>query len=402
MSNTSARLSLGFSGVGHTFSHMFAPIFFVAALTLEDQLGMTHGEVVALVVVGNVMYGVFAPLAGWLGDRWSATGMMGLYFVGTGAGMAMTGLSATPLQIAVWLAVTGLFASIYHPVGIAWLIRHARNRGTALGINGVFGGIGPGMAALGAGVLIDLFGWRSAFLVPGLLMVAVGVAFYGLIAKGLIVETKADRKPDPPASRRDMARVLTVLVVTMLCGGFIYQAIQPALPKLFSERLADVAEGGVMGISVLVAIVYFVSSGSQLVTGRLADVYPLKPLYVLTFLLQVPFLVLAASLGGAGLVVVGAVMLTVNVASLPAENCLIARYVPSQWRGLAFGLKFLLYFGISGLGVKLEGVVYDATGGFYWLFMILAGLAVVGIAAALLLPSERQRPAPAVANDVEG
>lgn len=36
MSNTSARLSLGFSGVGHTFSHMFAPIFFVAALTLED------------------------------------------------------------------------------------------------------------------------------------------------------------------------------------------------------------------------------------------------------------------------------------------------------------------------------------------------------------------------------
>lgn len=133
---------------------MFAPIFYVAALTLERDLGLTDGEVVGLIVVGNVFFGVVAPLAGWLGDRWSSTGMVGLFFVGTGGRMVMTALASSPLQIAFWLAVTGLFAPIYHPLGIAWLVRNAKSRGKALGINGFFGGIGPAAAALIAGALI--------------------------------------------------------------------------------------------------------------------------------------------------------------------------------------------------------------------------------------------------------
>lgn len=393
MSLTSARLSLGFSCVGHTFSHLFAPIFFVVALTLEDELAMTHGEVVALIVIGNVLYGVAAPLAGWLGDRWSATGMMVLYFVGTGFGMAMTGVSETPFQIASWLAVTGLFASIYHPVGISWLVRHAANRGMALGVNGVFGGIGPGLSFLIAGVLVDLAGWRAAFLVPGVVVLIVGVAFYGLVAKGLIVETKVDRIPDPPASQKDMVRVFLVLVVTMLCGGLIFQAAQPALPKVFSERLGDLTGDGVMGISALVATVFFLSGGMQVVGGRLADRYSLKSVYLLFFFLQTLLLLLVGSLGGMSLVVASVFLISANVGVLPAENVLIARYSPSRWRGLVFGLKFILYFGVGGLGVMLEGIIYDLTGGFFWLFTVLAGLALAGGVAAVLLPSE---PAPPI------
>jgi hypothetical protein len=75
----------------------------------------------------------------------------------------------------------------------------------------------------------------------------------------------------------------------------------------------------------------------------------------------------------------------------------VARYAPSHRRGLAFGLKFILAFGISGLGVKLEGAVYDSTGDFWWLFTILAAIAVVGVAAALLLPEERRQVAPVAA-----
>jgi MFS family permease len=98
---------------------MFAPIFYVVVLTLEHDYALTHGEAVALIVAGNVLYGVAAPLAGWLGDRWSTTGMVGLFFLGTGAGMIATGLARSPWEIGLGLAATGLFASIYHPVGIA-------------------------------------------------------------------------------------------------------------------------------------------------------------------------------------------------------------------------------------------------------------------------------------------
>jgi MFS transporter, FSR family, fosmidomycin resistance protein len=393
----SARLSLGFSCVGHSYSHLFAPIFYVAALSLERELALTHGEVVALIVAGNVLFGVAAPLAGWLGDKWSSTGMMSLFFLGTGIGLILTGLVSTPLQIGLALAATGLFSSIYHPVGIAWLIRHAVSRGAALGINGVFGGIGPGIAAVVAGVLIEWFNWRAAFIVPGVLLFVTGVIFYWLVARRIIVESRVDRKQDAPATRKDMIRAFMVLAVTMLCTGIIYQATQPALPKIFSEKLSELTSGGVFGVSMFVAIVYFAAGGMQIVAGRLADKYPLKYVYMIAFTLQVPFLAIAGSLSGTSLLVVALIMVSINVGALPAENSLVARYAPSQWRGLAFGLKFILAFGVSGLGVLLEGKLYDYTGDFYWLFIILACIATVATMAGFLLPNERPEATPAPA-----
>ncbi len=391
MSARSARLSLGFSCFGHTAAHLFAPIFFVVALALEGDFNLTHGEVVSLMVVGNVLFGVAAPFAGWLSDRWSATGMIAVYFIGLGLAMMLTGFASTPFMLVVFLGLTGLFGSIYHPVGIAWLVRNAVNRGTALGINGVFGTIGPSVAALTAGVLTDLFGWRAAFMVPGALVVMVGLVFIALIRRGDIVESKVDRAPTPPpVARSEVVRVILVLTITMLCTGLIYQATSPALPKLLSERLIDFTSDGVFGVSLMVAAVYIVAGGFQLIAGRLCDLYPLKRVYVLSFMAQIPFMLLAASLGGVGLLIVAMIAVSANQSSLPAENSLVAHYAPAQWRGLEFGLKFILAFGVSSFAILAEGAIYDFTGGFYWLFQMLAAIATVGFAAAFLLPNDKR------------
>lgn len=396
-SQQSARYALAFSCLGHAYSHLFAPIFYVVVLTLEHEFALTHGTAVALIVVGNVLYGVAAPFAGWLGDRWSTSAMVGVFFVGTGAGMIATGLARSPFEISLGLAATGLFASIYHPVGIAWLVRNARSWGKALGINGVFGGVGPAVAALSAGALIEVAGWRAAFIVPGMVVLATGAAFYLMWRLGKIVESAEDRRPTPHASRSDMVRAFLVLSITMLCSGLIYQATQPALPKLFAERVTNYLQGGVLGVSMLVSLVYLLSGGLQVLAGHLADRYPMKPVYVACFALQVPLLLLASSLGGGPLVAVAMLMVSINVGALPAENGLVARYSPKDRRGLAFGLKFILAFGISGFGVQMEGLFYDLTGGFRWLFTVLAAFAVVGCAAAMLLPAEGRKHVPLAA-----
>lgn len=392
MSRYSAPLSMGFSCVAHSYSHLFAPIFYIAVLALEPELGLSHGEAVSLILVSNILFGVMAPLAGWLGDRWSAVGMMTAFFLGTGGGMVLTGLADTPFAIAFWLATTGLFGSIYHPVGMSWLVRNALNRGMALGVNGMFGGFGPAAAALMSGALIDLFGWRAAFILPGALIIATGVVFCALVLRGEIVESKTDRRVEPPVSRQDTIRVILVLMVTMICNGMIYQATQAGLPKVFSLRVADFAAGGAFGISVMVAIVYGTAGVLQIISGRLADRYSLKTVYQLAFLCQVPLLVLASQLGGPLLVVVAVLMVTANVGSLPAENCLVARYSPSHRRGLFYGLKFVFAIGVaSGLGVKLEGALFDASGDFFWLFVVLASLAAAASAIGFLLPGEPSR-----------
>ncbi|MEO5335536.1 MAG: MFS transporter [Magnetospirillum sp. WYHS-4] len=385
----SSRLILAFSCLGHLYSHLGAPIFFVVALALEREWGLSHGETVGLIVVGNLLYGLGAPLAGWLSDRWSAPGMMAAFFLGTGFGLFLAGLAGTPGEVMAALAVTGLFGSIYHPVGIAWLIKHAVNRGAALGINGIFGGVGPAVAALSAGLLTDLFGWRMAFLAPSVAMVATGVVFLAMLRRGIIVESAQDRRTDPPASRRDQVRAFLVMSLTMICTGLIYQATQSGLPKIFTERLVTDA-GGVLGASMGVALVYLVAGALQVPAGWLADRYPLKTIYIGTLLAQVPLLVLAGSMVGLPLVGLAMAMVSANVGLLPAENALIARYSPSRWRGLAFGLKFVLAFGVAGLGVKMEGMLYDATGGFSALFTVLAVLASLAFLFALLLPGERR------------
>ncbi len=394
MKPLSARLSLGFACVGHTYSHWFGPIFYVAVLALESELGLSHGNVVVLVVAGNLLFGFAAPLAGWLGDKWSATGMMGVFFIGTGAGLMLTGLADTPLGIASALAITGLFASIYHPVGMAWLVRNSVRTGTVLGVNGLFGGLGPATATLMTGALIDFYGWRAAFVGPGGLVVVTGLAFLAALVMGWIVETKTDRKPPPPpASRRDAVRVFVVLALTMTCGGVIYHATQAGLPKAFDESLGAFGSDGVFGISAVVAIVYAASGLMQVAGGRMADIYPAKWVYLVCYLMQAPLLLLAGVLVGDSTVAVVAVfMVCFNTSALPAENMLIARYAPSQWRAFVYGVKFVLAIGISSLGVMLEGYVYDFTGGFYWLFAILAGLALAAFAMILLLPDEGPAP----------
>ena len=115
---------------------------------------------------------------------------------------------------------------------------------------------------------------------------------------------------------------------------------------------------------------------------------------MIAFVLQVPFLAIAGSLSGTSLMVVALIMVTINVGVLSVENSLVARYAPSQWGGLAFGLKFILAFGVSGFGVLLEGKLYDYTGDFYWLFIILACVATV---AGILLPNERPQASPTAA-----
>jgi MFS transporter, FSR family, fosmidomycin resistance protein len=93
-------------------------------------------------------------------------------------------------------------------------------------------------------------------------------------------------------------------------------------------------------------------------------------------------------------------MMAVNylgVLATPAENAILARYTPAEWRATAYGAKFLLALGVSTVGVKLVAVTYDRSGSFTLLWLALAGGAAFVAAAALFLPG-RLRRAPLLAS----
>src|SRR5260221_1975407 len=135
MTARSARLSMGFSNVGHFFSHLLMLLYPTVVLALEGRFGLTYGELLSLSIPGYILFGAAALPAGWLGDRWIAEGMMVLYFVGTGAAAVLTGFSNRPFELALGLTPIGLFCSIYHSVGVALPVRNAQRRRQAPGLH---------------------------------------------------------------------------------------------------------------------------------------------------------------------------------------------------------------------------------------------------------------------------
>lgn len=389
MSRWTGAITTGFAGVAHSFSHLFVLLYATIVLVLEREWSLSYAELLALSVPGTVMFGLAALPAGWLGDRWTATGMISIFFLGVGAAAILTACAIGPVTVALGLTLMGTFAAIYHPVGIPWLVVRAKNRGRALGINGVFGSAGTAAAALVAGLLSDLLGWRAAFLIPGLIAIAVGISFIIACRAGIIETESAPKLPEPEPNRADVRKAFIWLSVTMLCTGLIFQSTSFALPKLFDERLRNSLGDGVTGVGGMVTLCYLVSALAQIIGGELADRFSLKTVYFWVQILQIPVVALAFVIFNPALVPLAALMISLNVAGQPAENSMLARYTPAKWRGRAFGAKFVLTLGVSALGVAMIPVLHALFGSLDVMLVALGLFAAIAALAATRLPGAK-------------
>src|SRR6266851_3515319 len=392
MNARSATLALVFSSVGHFFAHLLMLLYPTVVLVLVGRWGMSYGDLLSLSLGGFVLFGLGALPAGWLGDRWNAERMMVVFFVGTGGAAIATGFADSPLAVALGLGAIGLFGSIYHPVGTAWLVRNAENRGRALGWNGISGSMGLAAGPFVAGALAQVLSWRAAFIIPGALCTVIGIVLFCCVRGGRVVAAPVARRPDPPVSRRDVIRTFIVLSLTMLADGTISPAVPVALPKVFAEGLTGLTDGGTLDAGGFDTLVFVFAATAQLAGGWLADRFAMKSVYILAWAFQAPLFFAAAQARDVPLL---ATMMAVNylgVLATPAENALLARYTPAKWRATAYGAKFLLAFGVSTIGVELVAMTYDRTGNFTILWLALADCAGVVALAGMFLPGRLRRP----------
>lgn len=383
-----------YANLGHAFTHMFTVLYATAVLYLPGVFGLPYGEMLGYSSLGLVLFGVGALPAGWLADRWSRLGMMVVFFVGLGAGTVITGLATGTAGLVTGLTLLGLFASIYHPVGIAWLVASAHRQGMSLGINGVFGNLGSALAPVFVGVSIDYLSWRVAFVLPGLVSIAAGLLLALSWWRGELVDVAGDRAPAPPPAPGAARRVFVVLTLTMAANGFVYFGVATSMPKLFETGLGPALASGYTQIGLFVGLVIGLSSFTGILGGWLADRYSARAIYLVFWVLLALPLFALTSLTGTTLLVAAFLALAFNIAFAAAENMLVARYTPFEWRSLAYGAKFVLALGVGGVTVKLVGVVYDRTGAFDLLYQGFGLAALAAAACALALPGARA-PLPA-------
>ena len=394
-----ALTAIIFSNVGHGFSHMFTLLYATAVLYLPKVFDLPYGELLGLSSLGLVLFGVAALPAGWLGDRWSQIGMMAIFFLGIGVGAIVVGLAVGPERLFIGLTLIGLFGSIYHPVGIAWVVALANKQGMTLGINGVFGNTGSAIAPVFVGLMIDYVTWRAAFIIPGVLSIFVGTGLLLVWRAGWIRDVTKDRTPTVAPDSSAFFRVFIVLTITMACSGIVYTGLTNTMPKLMEMGLSAALAASYTEIGVFVGIISGLASLSSIFGGWMADRYSARSIYIIFWTLQIPILFTIVSLSDVPLLVAVLLVLSFMLAFAAAENMLVAQYTPFRWRAVAYGAKFVLALGVGGLTVHLAGWLFDSNGDFGVLFALFGGAAILAAAAAFLLPGARPRVVEAVGAD---
>jgi MFS family permease len=380
------RLNL-FLNIGHTLDHLVMLIFPTAVLAIGEAWQMPYGELLPLALGGFIAFGAFSIPAGWLADHWSRTGMMRVFFLGIGAATLLTGLARTPAELAAGLAAIGMFAAIYHPVGIAMLVADRSDLGRALGVNGVYGNTGLAFAALFSGALADLAGWRAAFIVPGIVCIACGIGFV-VASRGVELARGAAKKAEPRVPRVLLARVFLIVAVATACGGVIFNATTVSMPKVFNERLAALTSTN-FGIGLLVCITYLIAAMAQLLVGTWMDRRSVKGVFIVVAAMQIPLLYAAGSLAGYAMLAVAVAMMFFVFGQIPINDAMIAKFTAEEWRARAYAVRYVVSFGASAAAVPLIAWVHRTYGDFQPLFAVLAVLAALTLVSALAFPGER-------------
>lgn len=370
--------------VAHAMDHMFLLIFATSVAAIAADFGFAHWEDLMPYGVGAfAMFGLVSLPAGRLGDLWGRRQMMLVFFFGIGVSALLVAFTHSAWQLAAALTLLGVFAAIYHPVGIPMLVQRSTRPGLTIGFNGLAGNLGVALSAIVTGMLIKYAGWKTAFVVPAFAAIACGLLFARLAP----VESVAPAQRAPTRAmlnKRALAHIFTIVTVASISGSLLFNFTTNGNGELLHERLHGIVEDPAM-LGILLAAVYVVGAFAQVAVGLLLDHVQLRTLYAGIVAVQAPLFLLAANAHGWALYALMFAFMSVVFGAIPFTDAMIVRYVDDRMRSRVSGMRLAVAFGVSSLAVWLLGPIVKADG-FRSLLVLMAAISFVTLCIVLLLP----------------
>jgi MFS family permease len=322
--------------------------------------------------------------------------MMAAFYIGCGVALAGAALAPTLVWLAAALFVLGIFAAIYHPVGMAMLIDTTQTRGRTLAFNGVCGNLGAALAAGITAALASWLGWRGAFLLPAVLCVVTGIAYLALVPDDRHRAGKRDQVADVVLPPKAAFLFFGIYIVISATSGLTFNTMLIALPKIVDERFQGAS---LLMVGGLATAVFMCGALGQLAIGRLVERFTPVHLFAVVVGLQLAGIFWAAHAAGAALVIALALSMAAIYAQVTVGDLVMARYTADAWRGRAYAVRYFLTFVASGAAVWAIAVMHR-NGGFDLVLtatVALTAITFVGVAAiTILVTSAEARRAQAV------
>lgn len=392
-----------FTMLGHAIVHWFElaiPILLVVWLSVFDISVALIGLLVAL---GYAPFGLGALPAGLLADCYGPKSLILVCLIGMSAAFVMLAFAPSIYAIAGCLLAWGIFASIYHPAGLALISTSADDRGTVFAWHGIAGNVGIALGPFATATLLLFFEWRVVAVVlaiPGLF-----AAIYGLRLEFDLGAIAGSRNTDTTRPRAEsqfftnsfslFSSSFLVVFAIVTFVGLYYRGMLTYLPELLNTlpRMAVAEppiglEGFSLGeyfyVSLLVA-----GMAGQYVGGKLTNRIPVEHGLIAIFLvltilalifvpiteMQVMIILLYCGVLGFSLFAIE-----------PFYQEAVAVYSPPSMRGLSYGYTYLGMFGLGSVSIAIGGFILDYMTMMVF-FVVLSTIALIGAVVTLKLVS---------------
>ena len=373
--------------ISHFLDHFIMLIFAKAAYDAGRHFGMSYDEIIIYGVAGFILFGAVAPLAASLADRFSRSLLLVIYHFGIGLAAILAGFAQTVWQLSAAIGLIGVFASIYHPVGIAMLIKSNRRIGFRLGINGVFGNMGVAAAPLIAGILLTMGDWRLCFILPGIFCLIYGFAFI----------TALEEEYQQPTQKKQVKKsgfspnwklALAAVFLSTASGGFVFSAMTFVVPRYFEISMVSISSS-VAITGLLASLVYACASFTQIAVGWIID--RVEPKWVLfgIGIGQIFFIFLTSQFTDYALFFAMLIAMSFVFGQIPITDTILSRYVPDEWRAKALSLKFMLNLVVGAAVLPICGILLQSGMMMSSLFVILSCIAALVVASGIILPIQK-------------
>ncbi len=383
---SSKRISDRFINFSHFIDHFIMLIFAKAAYDAGKYFNLSYDEIIIYGVFGFVLFGAIAPISAHLADKFSRSLLMVIFHFGIGFSSILAGLSNNVWFLSFSIGLIGVFASIYHPVGIAMLIKTNKNIGFRLGINGVFGNMGVAAAPLITGLLLTVGDWRICFIIPGIFCILYGVLFT-INLKNDISDSKNNNQSKKSVFAPNWKMALIALAISSSSGGFIFGAMTFLIPRYFEISMNNVSTS-VAITGFLASIVFATASFAQIIVGWIIDRYSPKKVLLFMGFGQIIFIYFASLYQDYLLLFSMLVAMIFVFGQIPITDTIISRYVPDEWRNKVLSIKFLLNLSIGASVLPICGIFLQAGNTMDKLFFVMSLIAIFVAISALLLPNQ--------------
>ena len=300
--------------------------------------------------------------------------MMAAFYLGCGVSLAAAGIAPNLATLAVAMFALGIFAAIYHPVGMAMLIEASGAKGRTLAFNGVCGNLGVSLAAGISGSLAYWVSWRAAFFAPAAVSFVTGIVYLWMTPDDLHHANMRVSKPAVPLTARLAFMLFGLFIVIALSAGLTFNVLTIALPKIVDERLSS--DLPLVMVGSIATVVLVCGALAQLSVGRLVEWIP--PHIIFAIVTGIGFLgnLWAAYANGVTLLIALAVAIAAIYGQVTVNDMIMARYTADAWRGRVYAVRYFLLFISAGAAIGMISLLHK-TGGFPLVLSVNAMIALL-------------------------